>query len=145
MGQRDLAGRRRAAAADHAGIADGVMRRAKRPGRQQRLVGLEPAQGTVDARRLQALGRRQRRQDRRQPRASIVLPVPGEPIISTLCAAGGRHHQGPLGELLAADVGEIDVVVVQLGEELVRCREATGSAGSWPERMPTASASVPTP
>jgi hypothetical protein len=84
VGQADLAGRRRAAAADHAGVADGMVWRPERPRRQQRLARRQPAHGAVDARRLQALRRRQRRQDGRQPRASIDLPVPGLPSISTL-------------------------------------------------------------
>ena len=55
-------------------------------------------------------------------RASIVLPVPGEPSIRTLCAAGRGHGERPLGELLPPHVGEVDVVVVELPFHLVRRR-----------------------
>jgi hypothetical protein len=56
MCQRYFARRRRAAAADHASIRDRVMRRPKGSCGQERLIGLETAQGAVDARCLQALG-----------------------------------------------------------------------------------------
>ena len=36
--------------------------------------------------------------------------------------AGGRDRDGPLGHLLAADVGEVDVVVRELLEQLVEPR-----------------------
>ncbi len=55
--QADLAGCGGIAAADHAGIADGVVRIAEWPRRQQRLVGLEATQGTVDPRGAEAFRR----------------------------------------------------------------------------------------
>ena len=83
MGERDLARRRRAAAADQARFADRVMRRAKRPQQHQRLIGREPADGAVDPRRLDAFFRRQSRAGSSPAVGpSSVLPVPGEPIIS---------------------------------------------------------------
>ena len=42
--------------------------------------------------------------------ASIVLPVPGTADHQHVVAAAGGDDEGPLGELLAAHVGEIDVV-----------------------------------
>ena len=51
--------------------------------------------------------------------ASIDLPVPGTADHQHVMAAGRRDHQRPLGELLAAHVGEIDVVGVELGEQLL--------------------------
>src|SRR6266545_6701349 len=67
VSQADLAGRRRAAAADHAGVADGVVRRAKRPRCEQRLLAVEAAHRAVDARRFEAFAGCQGWQDRRQP------------------------------------------------------------------------------
>ena len=66
MCQADLSRDRRAATTHHAGIADGMVRGAKGPGGQERLIRLESAQGAVNARGLQAFGRRQGRQDGRQ-------------------------------------------------------------------------------
>ena len=66
VGQADLARLGRAAAADQAGVADGVVRGAERPHGHQRLAGLQEAHHAVDARGLQALGGGQWGQDRRQ-------------------------------------------------------------------------------
>ena len=57
----------RGAAADQAGVADGVVRGAERPHGHQGLARLQQAHDTVDARGLQALGGSQWRQNRRQP------------------------------------------------------------------------------
>ena len=120
MGQRDLARRRRTAAADHAGVADRVMRRAERPAFHQRLVRRQPAHRAVDARRLQALGRRQRRQDRRQPlRQHRLAGARRLPIIRTLWPPAAATTEGALGELLAAHVGEVHVVGVELREQFL--------------------------
>ena len=51
-----------AAAADHAGVGNRVVRRAKRSRRQQGFPRRQAAHRTVDAGRLQALARRERRQ-----------------------------------------------------------------------------------
>lgn len=66
MGEADFAGSGHAAAADHAGVADGVMRRAEGARRQERFIGLETAERRVDPRGFEALGGVQRRQDGRQ-------------------------------------------------------------------------------
>src|SRR5262245_28056907 len=49
------------AVADRLGDGARLERRVERPRRQERLVGLEPAQGAVGAGGAEALGRRQRR------------------------------------------------------------------------------------
>ncbi len=48
----------------------------------------------------------------------MVLPVPGRADHQDVVRAGGGHDQGPLGELLAADVAEVNVVDVELGKQL---------------------------
>jgi hypothetical protein len=97
MRQADLAGRRRAAAADHAGIADGVMRRAKRTPLEQRLIGRQPPQGAVDTGRLQALHGSQRRQDGRQPLRQHRL-AGARTADHQHNVTAGCHHQGTLGQ-----------------------------------------------
>jgi hypothetical protein len=79
MGERDFAGGRRIAAANHAGVADGVVRVAERARGQQRLVGLESPKGAVDSRGAEALGRRQGRHDRRQSSGQHRLAGAGAP------------------------------------------------------------------
>ena len=56
VGERDLARRGRRAAADQAGVADRVMRRAERADGQQRLARLQAADRTVDARGFDRFG-----------------------------------------------------------------------------------------
>ncbi len=53
-------------------------------------------------------------------RASMVLPVPGGPIIRTLCAAGGRDLEAALGVRVAAHVGEVEAVALALGRAPAR-------------------------
>ena len=62
---------------------------------------------------------RQRRQDRRQPPGEHRLAGAGRADHQDVVPAGGGDGQRPLGELLAADVGEIHVVAVQLRVEVV--------------------------
>ena len=100
--------------------------------RQQRLVRLQPAHGAVDARRLQALGRRQRRQDRRQPLGQHRLAGPGRADHQDVVAPAGGDHEGALGELLAAHVGEVDVVAVQLARTARRCRPSPARRAAAP-------------
>ena len=66
VGEADLAGGRRAAAADQARFADRVVRSAERAQKHQRLIGSQPADGAVDAGRFDALFRREVGQDRAQ-------------------------------------------------------------------------------
>lgn len=120
--QADLAGRRRGAAADHAGIADRVVRIAEWPRHEKRFVGPQPSQGTVDARRFQALAGVQGRQDSRQPSRQHRLAGPGTADHQHVVRASGSYDQGALGELLSAHVREIDIVVVEPGEQLVDLR-----------------------
>src|SRR5262249_24010087 len=63
MSQADLAGRGDRATADHAGVANGVVGRAKRPRGHKRFVRLQSSQRAVNSRGFQAFGRRQGRKD----------------------------------------------------------------------------------
>ena len=117
VGEADLPGCRRIAASHHAGIGNRVMGIAEGPRRQQGLIRLEPAKGTVDTRRLQALGGTERRHDRRQPSGQHRLAGARAPDHQDIMSASCRNNQGTLGELLAAHVAEIDVVVIELLEQ----------------------------
>jgi hypothetical protein len=67
MGQTDLAGGRRAAAADQAGLADCVMGCAEGAQKHERLVWVEPPDGAINARCFDAFFRRQIGKDGSQP------------------------------------------------------------------------------
>ncbi len=120
--RRDFAGRGRAAAADQAGVADRVVRRAKRPRGQQRLAGFQQAHRGVDARRFDRFAGDQRGQDRRHALGEHRLAGAGRAEHQQIVRAGGGDRDRPLGHLLAADVGEIDVVGGVLVEPLVEPR-----------------------
>ena len=64
-------------------------------------------------------------------RASIVLPTPGGPESSRLCAAGGGDGQRLDDVGVAADVGEVEVA---LGERERRSRRRSGGGGRSPPR-----------
>ena len=118
----DFAGRGRRAAADQAGVADRVMRRAERPDGQERLAGLQPADGAVDPRGFDRLDGRQVGQDRRHPLGQHRLARAGRAEHQDVVSAGGGDGQRPLGHLLAADVGEIDFVGREGAEQFVEPR-----------------------
>jgi len=119
VGQADLARLGRAAAADQAGVADGVVRGAERPHGHQRLAGLQEAHHAVDARGLQALGGGQRRQDGRQSLCQQGFARAGRADHQYIMGTCGGDEQGPLGVVLALDVDEVFLHVGVLGEEIV--------------------------
>ena len=92
------------------GVADRVVRRAEGTDGQQRLAGLQPAHGAVDPRGFDRFAGRQVGQDRRHPLGQHRLAGAGRAEHQEVVPAAGGHGQRPLGHLLAADVGEIDVV-----------------------------------
>ena len=117
--QRDFSGHRNRAAADEPGFGDRVVGGAKRPRGHQRLAGLHQAQRAVDPRGLDRLGCRKRRQDRGDPLGEHRLAATGRADHRDVVAAGSRHADRPLRRLLAADVGEVDVVGRKPVEPLV--------------------------
>ena len=104
------------------GVADRMVRRAERPHGQERLARLQPAHGAVDPRGLDRFAGGQVGQDRRHPLGQHRLAGAGRAEHQQIMAAGGRHDDRPLGHLLAADVGEIDVVVGQFAKQVVQPR-----------------------
>ena len=103
-------------------LRDRVMRRAKRPAGQQRLAGRQAAHRAVDARGLDRLLGRQHGQDRRHALGQHGLAGAGRADHQQIVPAGGGDRDGPLGHLLAADVGEVFVVVRELLEQFVEPR-----------------------
>ena len=80
------------------------------PDGQQRLAGLQPAHGAIDPRGFDRFVGRQVGQDRGHPLGQHRLARAGRAEHQDVVPAAGRHGQRPLGHLLAADVGEIDLV-----------------------------------
>ena len=76
--------------------------------------------------------------------ASMVLPEPGGPSISRLWPPAAAIGDRPLGHLLAADVGEIDVVGARARGTARRAARACGSISISPVRKATAWARLAT-
>ena len=103
-------------------LRDRVMRRAKRPAAKSGWPGGSRPDRAVDPRRLDRFLGRQHRQDRRHALGQHGLAGARRADHQQVVAAGGGDRDGPLGHLLAADVGEVVVVVRELLEQLVEAR-----------------------
>jgi hypothetical protein len=99
--QRHVPRRRHLAAADQAYIGDGVMRGAKRAGRDQRRAGAGAASDAVEARGLEGLGQAHRRQEGgeppRQPRRARPRGAEHEEIMNRTPASASLSPQLPRG------------------------------------------------
>jgi hypothetical protein len=102
MSQTDLAWSGHTAAADHAGIANGVMRRSKRSYRQERFARGQPSQCAVNARCFQAFVRGQQRQNRRKTPGKHGLSRTGAADHQDIVTPGGCDNQSSLREFLPA-------------------------------------------
>ncbi len=107
MGERDFARPHAQAAADQRRHAGGMVRRAERPAIGQ-CAAFDLVGDGSDHRHFEQLGRRQRRQDRRQPRGEHGFAGAGRADHQQVMAAGGRDFERALGALLALDVSEIE-------------------------------------
>ena len=107
MGERNFARPRAQAAADQRRHAGRMMRRAERPLIGER-AAFDLAGDRGDHRDFEQLGRRQRRQDGRQPRRQHRFAGAGRPDHQQIVAAGGGDFERALGAFLALDVGEIE-------------------------------------
>ena len=115
------------------------MRRPERSCRQQWLAGLQQAQRAVDAGRLDRLGGRQWRQDRRNPLREHRLAAARRADHDAVVTARCRHADGSLRGLLPAHVGEVDVVGGEPLEPLAHPRRGGGDlqvAREEPHRLP---------
>ena len=89
---------------------------------QQRLSRFEQPHGAVDAGRFDRLGGREPRQDRGDALGEHGLAGAGWSEHQQVVIPGGGDRHGPLGHLLAADVGKVDVVGRVFFEPLVQPR-----------------------
>src|SRR5262245_34189695 len=112
MSQAYLAGGGDSAAADHARVADRVMRWTKRPSGHKRLIRFESAKCAINSRGLQALRGCERRQDAWQTPRQHRLACPWRTDHQHVMTTGGRHDHRAFGELLTANVREINLIGV---------------------------------
>ena len=115
--EADLAGARDHAAADEAGVGDGVVRRAEGALRDEALVRVEDAGDGVDLGGLERLFEAQRREDRGQALGEHRLAGAGRADHEDVVAAGGGDLERALGDVLAADVAEVGEVLERLFEQ----------------------------
>ncbi len=107
MRERDFARPRVQAAADQRRHAGRMMRRAERPAVGQR-AAFDLAGDRSDHRHFEQFGRRQRRQNGRQPRGEHRFAGAGRPDHEQVMAAGRGDFERALGAFLALDVGEVE-------------------------------------
>ena len=107
MGERDFARPRAHAAADQRRHAGGMVRRAERPPVGQR-AAFDLAGDRGDHGDFEHFGRRERRQDRGQPRRQHRFAGAGRADHQQIVAAGRGDFERALGAFLALDVGEIE-------------------------------------
>ena len=107
MRQRDFAGLGAHAAAGQRRHAGGMMRAAERPPRGQRAVADFAGDGG-DHRHFEQFRRRQRRQDRGQPRRQHRLAGAGRADHQQMMPAGRRDLERALGAFLALDVAQVE-------------------------------------
>ena len=118
VGQRDFAGAGNDAAADQAGVGDGVVRRAEGPLRDQARAGIEHPGHGVNLGGFERFFKGERGKDGGQPLGQHGFAGAGRADHQNVVAAGGGHFQGALGGLLAAHIAEVDGEVFELAEEL---------------------------
>ena len=117
MGERDFAGAGDDAAADEAGVGDGVVRRAEGAVRDEAAVGIEHAGDGVDLGGLEGFFEAQRREDGRQALGEHGFAGAGRADHQDVVASGGGDFERALGDVLAANVFEVEGEVLQLVEE----------------------------
>ena len=133
VGERDLARRRDRSAADEAGRRDRVVGRPERPAPHEPAAGVH-AGDRVDARDLERLGARQRRQDRRQAPRQHRLARARRALEQQVVAAGGGDLERAQRPGVAAYVGEVGRRGVGLATRGPGA--ARGSAGAAAPRSP---------
>lgn len=120
MGQAHLARARRRASAHQARVADGVVRRPKRPLRDQRATRREPARDRMNLGHLHGLREGERGKDTREPTGQHGLSGPGRAQQQQVVGARGSHFQGPLHVLLTLHVADTRSTGWAFGEHCVR-------------------------
>src|SRR5690348_3327278 len=120
MTERDFAGTRDGAAADEAGVTDGVVGRAIRPRADEAARVVEDSGDAVDARRFDGFFERHRWKNRRNTLGEHRLASAGRADEENVVAAGTSDFERTLCGLLPADVAEIDGILAGFSEKLVR-------------------------
>ena len=108
VGQANLAGPGRGAAADHAGVGDGVVRGAEGALDDQARSIAQLASDAVDLGDLDGFVEGHGREDRGQRAGQQGLAGAGRSDHEHVVGAGSGDFEGALGVLVAADIGEID-------------------------------------
>jgi hypothetical protein len=120
MTQRNFAGPRDRAPADQAGVTDGVMRRAKRPGAHQAARLLEHSGNAMNARGLDGFLERHRRQNCRNALGQHGFSRAGRAEENNIVAACAGDFERALGTLLAANIAEVHRILRGLREQALR-------------------------
>ena len=105
--------------------------------------GSQQAHSAIDPGCLQALRRRQRRQDRRQPLGEQGFAGARRTDHQDIVAPRRGDQDRSLGVILSLDVHKVFLGVRELTEDFFEI-DRRGSISTWPERKPTASARLPT-
>ena len=117
VGEGDFAGARDHAAADEAGVGDGVVGRAEGAVGDEAFVAVEDAGDGVDLGGFEGFFEAQRREDGGQALGEHGLAGAGRADHEDVVATGGGDLEGALGDVLAADVAEVGLVLDGFVEE----------------------------
>ena len=120
--ERNFAGPCVQAAADQRRHAGGMMRGAERTAVGER-AAFDFAGDGGDHGDFEQFGRRQRRQDGRQPRRQHRLAGAGRSDHQQVVAAGGGDFERALGAFLALDIGEVERRAIHFEDLWLRPRQ----------------------
>ena len=123
----DFAWARHDAAADEAGVGDGVVRRAEGTLRDKTLRRIEHSGDGVDLGGLESFVEGEGREDRGQTFGEHRLAGAGRTDHEDVVTACGGDFEGALGGLLSTDIFEVDGEVLEFAEDRFG-RDATGFA-----------------
>jgi len=110
-------GTRDHAAADEAGVGDGVVGGAEGAVGDEALVAVEDAGDGVDLGGLEGLFKAQGREDGGQALGEHGFAGAGRADHEDVVATGGGDFEGALGDVLAADVAEVGLILDGFVEE----------------------------
>ena len=128
MRERDLAGPRLAAAADHRRGRGRVVRAAERPPARQP-AAVQPAADAGDHADLEHLGRIERGQHADQPGRQHRLAGARRPHQHQVVGAGRRDLERALGRLLALDVAQVRIAQLRLRPSAARAGAGAARLG----------------
>ena len=122
VGEGDFAGAGDHAAADEAGVGDGVVGRAEGAMGDEAVVAVEDAGDGVDLGGLEGFFEAQRREDGGQALGEHGFAGAGRADHEDVVATGGGDFESALGYVLAADVAEVGLVLDGFVEQDGGCR-----------------------